>query len=177
MSYLDPACRGLLAAVFLLAVVGKVRTRAAFAAFAGSLADVSLLPARARRAAAVAVVAAETATAVLLAVPLTAAAVAGFALAFGLLAGFAGAVWLSLRRGDRIRCLCFGSEAGPMDRGHVLRNSVLAAVALVGLISSLTSGAGAAPAPAGVLAAAGAGAALGALLTRWDDLRYLLSSP
>lgn len=173
MSYVDPACRGLLAAVFLVAVVGKVRSRAAFSAFAASLADVSLLPVRLRRAAAVGVTAAEAVAAILLLTPLTEAAVAGFALAFALLAVFAAAVALALRRGEAIRCLCFGSDAGAMDRSHVVRNAVLAAVALTGLISSLTSTAAAAP--AGLIGAAGAGVVLGALATRWDDLRYLLS--
>ncbi|MFD0637107.1 hypothetical protein ACFQ9X_41645 [Catenulispora yoronensis] len=44
MVYLSLCCRGLLAAVFLLAVAGKARSRAAYRAFAASLDDVRWLP-------------------------------------------------------------------------------------------------------------------------------------
>lgn len=173
VMYLEPACRGLLAAVFLVAGFGKARSRAAFTAFADSLDAVSLLPKALRGVAPAALVAVEAVTATLLVTPVTAAAVAGFALAVGMLTAFVIVISVALRRGERISCLCFGSDAGPMDRSHVVRNAVLAGVALVGLLSSLIASADGSP--AGVIAAAGAGVLAGALITRWDDLRYLLA--
>ncbi|MFD0637108.1 MauE/DoxX family redox-associated membrane protein [Catenulispora yoronensis] len=117
-------------------------------------------------------VGAEAVTLVLLLVP--AAAAPGCACAFVLLAAFALGVGRSLRRGEDVRCLCFGVDNGPMDSSTVVRNTALAACAAAGFAgTALASG----PASgAGTVVALVGGAALGALVTRWDDLHYLLFS-
>ncbi|MEY9935501.1 hypothetical protein ABH926_010183 [Catenulispora sp. GP43] len=171
MIYLNLLCRGLLGAVFLIAFGGKVRSPAALRAFAGSLADLGWLSARLRPAAVVGLLVVEGATVLLVVWPGTAAA--GFAAAFALLVVFVLGVGLSMRRGERVRCLCFGADRGPMGVSDVVRNLVLAAVAALGFGSSLAGGTAVA---GGAIAAVAGGVAAGVVATRWDDLRFLLSA-
>ncbi|MGC5033160.1 TlpA family protein disulfide reductase [Micromonospora sp. DT229] len=116
------------------ALVGKVRGRAAFAAFRASLPRTVGVPAARAGALAVAVLAAEAFTAgtLLAAVALPALAPAGFALATGLFAAFTVAVAGMVRRGVREPCHCFGVAESPPGPAHVLRNLLLTAVALGG---------------------------------------------
>ncbi|GAA2002961.1 MauE/DoxX family redox-associated membrane protein [Catenulispora subtropica] len=172
MVYLSLCCRGLLAAVFLLAVAGKARSRTAYTAFAASLDDLRWLPASLRRLAPPALVLTEAAIVVLLLVPDTAAL--GSAGALALLAAFALGIGWSLRRGEEVRCLCFGADRGALDASSVVRNAVLAAGAALGLLSTLLAHDPASA--AGTALALAGGAALGAVATRWDDLHYLLFS-
>lgn len=181
MIYLNLLCRGLLGAVFLLAFGGKVRSPAALRAFSGSLADLGWLPARLRPAAVVGLLVVEGATVLLLAWPATATATAtttaaGFAAAFALLAVFVVGVGLSIRRGERVRCLCFGADRGAMGVSDVVRNLALAAVAALGFGSSLIGGPAAAATAGGAVAAVAGGVVAGVVATHWDDLRFLLSA-
>ncbi|MFB7232237.1 MauE/DoxX family redox-associated membrane protein [Streptomyces fimicarius] len=175
MTYLMLGCRALLLVVFLTALVGKTRSRAAFAEFRASIVALRLLSRRLSRAAAAAVVLVEAVTAVLLVVPATAAA--GLALAVALLLVFSAGIVLALRRGDgTASCRCFGASAAPLGRIHVVRNLALAAIGGAGL----TAGAWASgwPPHAAGAAVALAVALLGALLVlRLDDLAFLFSDP
>ena len=168
LTYLLLTSQLVTAGVFALAVIGKLRAPATFAA---SLADFGLLPARAHRPVAYAVMAAEAAVVPLVLIPATAA----FGLAFGasLLAGFAAAVRATLRRGRRPRCRCFGTASAALRGAHVARNVVLALLAVAGAIVAPRTGAALDAAP---LAVAGliAFVALAALAT-FDDLVEVLA--
>ncbi|MCX4822353.1 methylamine utilization protein MauE [Streptomyces sp. NBC_01142] len=177
MTYLVFACRILLIGVFLVAVVGKFRGRAAFEEFAKSIADLRLLSRRLSTAAAAAVAVTELAVLALLAVPPTAPA--GFALAAVLLLVFTTGIALALRRGRRAPCRCFGASAAPLGPVHVVRNLILALAGAAGLGLSLTEGAGAWwPEHVGGTAVALTTAAIGVLLVvRLDDLMALFATP
>jgi Methylamine utilisation protein MauE len=167
VQYVAIGVRCLIGAVFLISSVSKVAGRSAFGAFVGSVRGMRLVsPATARRVA-WCVLAGECAVCVLLAVPAPAATRAGFALAAGMLMTFAVAIDRAVRRGVRPSCRCFGPTAVPLGRWQVLRNSVLAGVAVVGAIVGQQVG----PVqPGGVLVATCAGLLLGGLVAVLDDL-------
>ncbi|GLF99549.1 MauE/DoxX family redox-associated membrane protein [Streptomyces yaizuensis] len=205
------AVRGCLLLVFTRSVLGKVRSRAAFAEFTESvsaLLPARLLPARplsvplpARllsvplpaRPLAVAVVTAEAALvpalalpgvlappAALDAVPGTAAGTAavllvcGLALAAVLLAAFTALAVSAARGGNRVPCRCFGRTTTPLGAVHAVRNAVLLAVAVTGLVATALPGwSPGAGDPVAALTAVLAGAALGLLTTALDDLAAL----
>ncbi|MET9343730.1 MULTISPECIES: MauE/DoxX family redox-associated membrane protein [unclassified Nonomuraea] len=172
MLYLMIACRALLAAVFTIALVGKIRGRAAFDEFAASIVALGILPRGGSAVAAHALVAAEAVVVLLLALP--PAVPLGFAAAVGALTVLTGGILAALRRGRQAPCRCFGASATPLGRVHVVRNLVLAALGGVGLTAWITAGTSA-PHPAGVvlaLVAAGVGALL---VVRLDDLMELFT--
>jgi uncharacterized membrane protein len=173
MTFLAISLRVLLGLVFALALGGKLRSRRSFADFAASLHELGWLPRPARTAAPFAVVAVEGISILLLAVPATVPF--GFGLAFGTLAVFTASVGWSLRRGDTVRCQCFGADSGPMGGSQVARNCVLLVAAAVGLVASAAGSASATPVGTAVAVAGGAIAAI--LVVRWDDLRFVFSSP
>ncbi|MEV6398955.1 MauE/DoxX family redox-associated membrane protein [Streptomyces sp. NPDC051907] len=174
MIYLLFACRVLLVGVFLVAVAGKLRGRAAFDEFAASIRAMRLLPRRLAAPAAAAVAATEAAVVVLLAWP--AAVPAGFALAAALLIVFTAGIALALRRGRREPCRCFGASAAPLGPVHVVRNLFLALAAAAGLVLSLAEGAHWPPnAGAGALALT-AGVIGVLLVVRLDDLTALFTT-
>ena len=77
----------------------------------------------------------ELVTAGLLVIPRT--ATAGLVVALAMLAGFTAAVLVSLRAGRQVECHCFGRIGGAdISWRTVARNSVLAALAVVGLAAS-----------------------------------------
>ncbi|MFD5829309.1 TlpA family protein disulfide reductase, partial [Lentzea sp. NPDC060358] len=123
----DLFARVLLAAVFVAAVAGKVRTRRAFAEFRDSVA--ALAPRLPAGFSAGAVLAGEAVTAVLLAVPGTRL---GHAAAVALLAVFCGAIVLAMRGAQPVRCRCFGAGGDVLGIRHLVRNSALIGVAVVG---------------------------------------------
>ncbi|MEV4202808.1 MauE/DoxX family redox-associated membrane protein [Micromonospora globbae] len=170
MRATELAARLLLALVFLAAVVGKLRTRAAFAGFVVSVGQFGV-PARWTRPVARLAVAAEAAVVVLLAVGRTAPA--GLLLAAGLLAVLTAAVVGALRRGARPACRCFGSADAPVGPRHVARNVALAAVAVLGLLGGAVAGPSLSPAAA--LLAAGVAVPLAAVAVRLDDLVALFA--
>jgi hypothetical protein len=142
VTYLLLGSRCLLAVVFLASFVSKVRGRARYAGYLAATRRLtprwalSRVPAGALAAV---VVAAEAAVPVLLAVP--GLVLAGLALSVVLLTGFAVATAAALRRGERAPCHCFGSAQRQLDGGHVVRDGVLLAVAVAGVIAA-ASGAG-----------------------------------
>ncbi|MBL7260293.1 MauE/DoxX family redox-associated membrane protein [Paractinoplanes lichenicola] len=174
MQYVEIAARALLAVVFAVAVAGKVSSRSNWVDFVASLHTMKIIRRSWIREAAVATVLAETAIVVLALVPVRAAGTSAFVVAAGLLAVLTLAVTVVVRRGTTVTCRCLGASDTPLGLRHVARNSALVAVALLGLVGSLTPGGFQAPM---VAAAASAGLFLGLLVTRWDDLATLVRSP
>ncbi|MEV4659927.1 MauE/DoxX family redox-associated membrane protein [Micromonospora sp. NPDC049301] len=171
MRVLELTARLLLALVFLVAVVGKLRTRAGFAEFVGSVGQFGV-PSRWVPAAARVAVAAEAGVVVLLAVPRTVPA--GLLLAAGLLGVLTAAIVGALRRGARPACRCFGAGDAPVGARHVGRNLALAAVALLGLLGWATA-TGPPPSAPEVLFAVGVAVPLTAVVVRLDDLVTLFA--
>jgi hypothetical protein len=168
VPYAEIAVRAVLVIVFAVAVVGKVRQPREFVA---SLRGFGVLPSSAVRPVAAVVAVLEVATVVLLLVP--AALVAGYALAAGLLAGFAGAMAVSLRRGARPVCRCFGGRGAAVGPVHVGRNAGLVAAAVAGAVMSMVDGAALEPGP--VVLAAATGVVVAAIVVRLDDLVALFA--
>lgn len=123
---IDLFARVLLAVVFLVAVAGKVRTRQGFADFRDSIAAIVPLPAAP---AAAAILAGEAAAVVLLAVPGTRL---GYAVVVALLLAFCAGIGLAVRAKKAVRCQCFGAGGDVLGPKHLVRNGVLAAVAVAG---------------------------------------------
>jgi len=171
VRYIEICCRLLLATVFVGALVGKVVGRASFRTFVMSLRQMAVLPASIVLPAARLSVTVEALIAVLLLVPIRWTGAAGFLLGAGLLAVFTVAVALSLRRGNRAPCRCFGASTAPLGVRHVVRNLTLIVAALLGLAATLSEG------PLDVapsLVAGIMGLFLGLLATIFDDLVDLL---
>lgn len=171
MQYVALTARCALGLIFLVAVVGKVRGRDAFREFRRSVPG--LAPGLPAAATSVAVVAAESAAVVLLAVPRTAPV--GLALAGAVLLAFATGIRRALRDGRNATCRCFGARPSPFGRVHVVRNLVLTALAWGGLAAHLAVPGPVQPAGA-VIAVAGAGV-LALAFIFFDDLADLLFAP
>jgi hypothetical protein len=163
-------CCWLVAVVFAMSAIGKLRTAAMRAAFRRSVVDMAVLPVGAVGPVAAGVPIIEAATVVLLVVPPTAAA--GCVLVLGLLATFTTGIVTVLRRGTRAGCLCFGTTERPYGPRHLIRNSLLAAAALTGAV---LSGHSTDPPTAMIAIAAGTVAAL--VLVTFDELLDLFSTP
>jgi hypothetical protein len=161
LSYLLLTSQLVTAGVFALAVLGKLRAPEAFAA---SLADFGLR--RARRPVAYAVIAAEAAV-----IPLALLiAPVGLTLAAVLLLTFAATIIVTLQRGARPTCRCFGAKSAPLRGAHVARNLVLAALAVAGLFAGDHAFAGAPLAVGAILAAVAL-----LVLATFDDLVEVLA--
>jgi hypothetical protein len=174
MEYVLVGCRSLIALVFVVSAVSKLRSRRAYAEFVSATGRLSPRPvaaATARRLAAATVVA-ELATVVLVLVPATVPA--GFGAAAALLLAFTGTILLALRRGVRAPCRCFGSSEQPLGSAQVVRNAVLLAVAALGL----AGGVSAAPSPelAGALVAVVAGGVAATMVVVADDIASLFDT-
>ena len=158
--------------VFAVAVAGKIRGRARLREFRRSLVATGLVPRRWATAAAATVLAAETATLVLLLAPVTRPV--GFALAVAVMAGFVTGVWLVVRRGVRAVCRCFGAAGGPLSGVHLARNLTLLGVSLAGLVASLTSATPIDPRSPVLLPVAVAAVVVAVLLIRAEDVAALV---
>ncbi|MET9451124.1 MauE/DoxX family redox-associated membrane protein [Streptomyces cinerochromogenes] len=169
MNYFAYSVRGLLTAVFLSAVVGKVGRAGAFSAFADSLRPLAAVSGPAVRAVALAVVAVEGAVCLALILPYTPATVAGLLAATVLLAVFTVVIARSVGSGTTVRCRCFGRSAAPLGRAHVVRNGLLASVAGAGAVAEVTGSAGGLD-PGLAAVAWCAGAVAGGLVTVAEDL-------
>ena len=143
------SCRGLLATMFLVSVMSKLRSRVAWQAFVASVHELRLLPERSVGPVAAVVMTAEVVSCALLVTPLAATAQAGFGLSSAMLAAFTVVIAVTVRRGLVVPCRCFGVAAAPLRWRHVVRNAVLAAVAFVGLFGGLGAGVGPSGVPAG----------------------------
>ncbi|MEV5549868.1 MauE/DoxX family redox-associated membrane protein [Streptomyces sp. NPDC052309] len=169
MNYFTYGVRGLLTAMFLIAVVGKAGRAGAFSAFADSLRPLAVVPGPAVRAVALAVVAGEGAVCLALVLPYTPVTLAGLLAATLLLAVFAVVIARSVGRGTTVHCRCFGRSAAPLGRAHVVRNGLLASVAGVGAAVVAAGPAGGSN-PAMAAVAWCAGAVAGGLVTVLEDL-------
>ncbi|SDY96359.1 Methylamine utilisation protein MauE [Amycolatopsis xylanica] len=170
MSYAELFFRAFLLGVFLFAVLGKARGRAAFEEFVLSLQGLRLTPRKWSAHLAALVVAAEAAVVVLLAVPGT--VVAGFGLAAVLLIGMTGAIVVAIGKGRQAPCRCFGASVTPLGTGHVVRNLILLAASAGGLAFAGSTGA---TEPGGVVLALAAAAVGVLLVVRADDLMALFA--
>jgi uncharacterized membrane protein YphA (DoxX/SURF4 family) len=171
MEYVLLCCRLLIGVVFVVSAAGKLRGRGAYASFraaTGELAPrVPLLP---PPLVPPAVVAGELAAAVLLAVP--ASAGAGFAIAAVLLSAFTVAIAMAVRSRRRVACNCFGASSAPVGPAQLVRNGILLAASLIGMV--LTFGT-ASPElePAGAVAAVIAGLTGAGLVLLTEDIAGL----
>jgi Methylamine utilisation protein MauE len=170
MAVVEIALRTILAVVFAIAFISKVRSAAAFGEFAGSLGDIGWLPKPGRAVAARLIPLLEAAVVVLLAIPATVAF--GFGLGALLLAGFTTVTSAEIANGRRILCRCFGAGPTPIGPAQIARNIVLLAESLAGLAIEPISH-GRAPGAALVLAV-GLAVLAAVALVRWDDLAYLV---
>jgi hypothetical protein len=178
LTYALIGCSLALCLVFGTSAAGKLgNTR--FREFAAAPGPLEVLPRSLRSTAAHIVVAVE----VILTIALLAAAavatipigaslagitVVAFCTSAILVLAFTGAIVVTLRSGNRRPCRCFGASTVPLGQGHVIRNLILLAIALTGLIA--TAGRAGAAGSAGALVAAVSGLVAGLLITRFDDL-------
>ncbi|HEY6174542.1 MAG TPA: MauE/DoxX family redox-associated membrane protein [Kofleriaceae bacterium] len=167
MAYLELACRAMLVVVLGAAAAGKLRRRD-FEGFLVALRAFGLPAGLAGRPAASLIVALEVTAAVLL----VAAPLAGYALAFALIAAFTAALRRVVHSGQRVVCRCFGASTTPVGVSHLVRNAMFLVVIGLGIAAALASGASIAPSTRLVVIACGALAGAGA--ARWDDLAYLV---
>jgi hypothetical protein len=169
MAYLSFGCRLLIGLVFAVAAGGKLRDVDGLESSVRALAP--LAGARSRLTGWL-VVGLELLVVVLLVFPAT--MVWGFGLGLVLSAGFTAAIALALRRGTDAMCRCFGATQRRLGASQMVRDVVLAAVALVGLAGGLAAGQDGSVAGrlvAGVAAAAGA-----LLVIFFDDIVDLFTS-
>jgi uncharacterized membrane protein YphA (DoxX/SURF4 family) len=164
------ACRILIGAVFVFAVTGKIRTRAAWRDFTSSVGSLHLPGATVI---ALLVACAEALVVVLMVVP--GASRHGFVLAVMLLSAFTSTIAYSVRGGRKVTCNCFGKPSETVGRSYFLRNAVLLVAALLGAFSPLVTSSGS-PSQAGFVLAGGLGALAATGLIYLDDLRHLFSA-
>jgi hypothetical protein len=102
------------------------------------------------------------------------AALVGFALAGALLVAFTAALLSMIRRGVTEPCHCFGAQDSPPGRLDLVRNGLLVAAAVAGLVVAAV--AGPVVGSPGIEGAGGAllGVAAALLVVRLDDLRWMV---
>jgi hypothetical protein len=122
--------------MFVVALAAKLRDPSSFRA---AVRGFRVVPRRAVRPVASAVLVAEAAVVLLVAARPT--AVVGLGLAVVLLIAFATAMARVVARGDRVPCGCFGRSTAPVGRAHVGRNALLAVAGAVGVVAGLISAA------------------------------------
>ncbi|MGP3956892.1 MauE/DoxX family redox-associated membrane protein [Nonomuraea sp. 3N208] len=169
MQYVVLACRVAIGVVFLVAVLGKMRGRSAFAGFRVSVRGLVPLGPRASTALSGAIVLAEGCVVVLLAIPGTVQV--GLMLAGTVLAGFCAGIIRAMRSGSTTPCRCFGATGTPLGRRHLVRNTGLLALVAAGLVPGHTS-----PHPAGIALSVLVGAVLAAIVIFFDDLADLFAA-
>ncbi|MEU4657546.1 MauE/DoxX family redox-associated membrane protein [Streptomyces sp. NPDC023723] len=170
MEYLVTGARALLALVFLVSFVSKITGPAAFTGFLGSVRAMGVTSPALLRPVAHTVIAAEAAVCVLLALPARKATTAGLLVAAVLLTAFTAGIAAAVRRGATAPCRCFGASTTPVGVGHIVRNSVLCAVAVTGALAGPAAGAAG---PGGLVVAAIGGTVVGAVVTQLDHVLAL----
>ncbi|MEV4166997.1 MauE/DoxX family redox-associated membrane protein [Nonomuraea dietziae] len=160
VEYVRIGCACLVALVFAVTAVSKVRD---FDAFRRSLPALVPVPHRAVRPLAVAVVLLEALVPVLVLVPATTSY--GLGLAGLMLVAFTVAIAVALARGQHAPCRCFGASATPLGARHLVRNSLLVIAAALGVL--LPDGL---PALGGMALAGVAGAIGAILIVTFDDV-------
>ncbi|SED36361.1 Methylamine utilisation protein MauE [Streptomyces sp. 2224.1] len=168
MPYAAIGIRCLIGIIFLTSAISKSVGRQAFPSFVASLRDMRLLPPQTVTAVGGCVVLAEFTSCTLLLMPHRLLPAAGLGLAALLLTVFTAAIAVTVRRGSRTPCRCFGASTTPLGPRHLIRNTVLAALAVLGAL--WTVGAGYPTALSRSVVPAGLGLLLGGLVTVLDDL-------
>jgi hypothetical protein len=165
VGYFALALRLTLAAVCLVAAVGKLGGRRSVRAFARMLTDVGVPP-RAVPTVGGFVVGAEFAVAAL--VPWRPTALPGSLLAVGLFAVLTAGTGRAVSRGSTATCRCFGGRGRRLGRDHVVRNAVLTAAA----VAAAATARGAVPGahPVGFAGAVAAAALSTLMVVYWDDI-------
>lgn len=164
MALVVVACQVLLAAVFAVSAFTKLRSGAALRAFSSSLV---MLPVRVRWSAAVVVAAVEAVVPVAMLFPAV-----GLSMSGALLVCFSAGIALSIRRGMRASCRCFGASEVPLGPSHLVRNGLLLAVVVLGGANLAAPGDLTA---AGLTIAAVAGLVGAILLIVFDDIADLFT--
>lgn len=173
MVYLSLVCRVVLAAIFAIACLSKLQSRASYLAFRGSLSELGLPWPAVLPALGLAVPAAEGVTASLLIASRTSRW--GLFASVFLLGSFTAGLAIAQARGRVVRCRCFGGSmtsaavAGP---AHIARNAVLLAGALAGALATLAPP-GRASTPLLVFAI-GLGLIATGLFLHWEELAFVL---
>ncbi|WP_405426720.1 MauE/DoxX family redox-associated membrane protein [Micromonospora sp. NBC_00617] len=163
-----------LSGVLAISVIGKVRNRESFNAFAEAITELQAASARWSRPVAAASIAAEIGVLTLVLWP--ASATVGLTAAVLLFAAFAIVLARAVRRGSTAGCHCFGPTNTPVAWRHVIRSAFLAgaaAGALPGAISLPTVS----PAilePSQFLVAVAIAVFVATALVRLDDLTWLI---
>lgn len=165
MSAIDLACRGVLALVFLASALAKAGN---FGGFVAAVRQLRLVPSSMPRVVVRLVVAAEVATVGLVLLP---APAAGFALAIVLAALFSVVIEVSVRRGIRVPCPCFGASGDFLNRKQLVRNALLVITAGAGLLSPATTGA---LELVEIMISVAVAGFLAAVVIRFDDVADLL---
>jgi hypothetical protein len=155
----------MLALVFLASAVAKAGN---FGGFVAAVRQLRLVPATTPRLVARLVVAAEFATVGLLLLP---APEAGFGLAVVLAVLFSVVIEISVRRGIRVPCPCFGASGDFLNRKQLVRNALLVVVAVVGLVSPAATGA---LELVEIMISVAVAGFLAAVVIRFDDVADLL---
>jgi hypothetical protein len=170
MPFVELGIRAMLGVVFAIGVAGKLRSRAAFDGFVDSIPAFPGTRGNRLVVVAVSVVVLELAAMLLLIVRPQ----AGLVVATSLLTTFTAVMIVTLRAGTAMVCRCFGGEARPVGRGHVVRNAILVAASLAAAALRWRHSTDR-PGPEAAMAAVmiGIGVILGVLVTRSDDLVFL----
>ncbi len=170
MDWLRMSALSALTLVFLASTLSKA-SPARLRAFAGSLPEMGLPSSWPPMAVASGLMVLE-----LVAIPsLWLSPVAGSMLAMLLLVLFSGSIWLVVRRRKKVFCRCFGASATPVGWIHLGRNGVLLALGAAVFVLSLSASAAEWRSITGSLEMAAPGLVLGLMLTRLDDLMFLMA--
>lgn len=163
--------RCLLAIVFAYSAVAKLRSGGSFRGFMAWLGDLPV-PVASRQAGTLAggLAGAEVLIVVLAVLPWT--VLAGFALAAATLAVFIAGTCLAISRGTKATCNCFGTRGAPLGPTHVVRDTILLVVAIVGAVASDAHGAH----PAGTVLSVATAAVLAVPVVFLDDLLSLFAT-
>jgi hypothetical protein len=137
VSYLLIGERCLLATVFGIAFFSKVRDISKFQQVRTSIQKLTMLSTPTAMLVTLLLVICEGTTATLLALPL--APRVGFALATGLLVLLTAVVIRAVRGGVLVECRCFGRSGSLMGNAMIVRNLLLMAFAVPGIILSPTT--------------------------------------
>ncbi|MGN9838315.1 MauE/DoxX family redox-associated membrane protein [Nonomuraea sp. H19] len=163
MDLLLVACQILIGAVFAVAAFTKLRSRADLRSFASTLV---MVPERLRLPVACVVATSEAATAALMAIPEIGLVLSGI-----MLGAFSLVIAVTVRRGMRVSCRCFGPSVVSLGWVHLVRNVLLLlVVALGGMALTFTSGP---PAAAALAVAIPAGLAGAVVFIVFDDIAEL----
>ena len=176
LRYFIFACELVLCAVFTASLSGKLRGRAAYAAFRQAVTGLTGLGVRGTGLVAPGVVAVEVLLVAICLAPGTGPV--GPIAAVLTLTGFTAALARTLTRGATAPCVCFGTSGDPIQLHHLARNGILlavAATAAAGRITEHTASmfAGLAMAQAAMVAVPAL--TLTTVVVRWDDVASLFT--